>query len=54
MEVRPEEPQMMHEEQDLRGPIAYVKPTITTLSEEQILEEIGPARAYTGSLPFNF
>jgi len=45
---------MIHEETDRHVLTAYVKPTITTLSEEQILEEIGPARAYTGSLPFNF
>lgn len=54
MEARAEEPQMIHEETDRHVLTAYVKPTITTLSEEQILEEIGPARAYTGSLPFNF
>jgi len=54
MEVRPEEPRMMQEEQNRHDLTAYVKPTITTLSEEQILEEIGPARAYTGTLPFNF
>ena len=45
---------MIHEEKDRMTLTAYVKPTITTLSEEQILEEIGPARAYTGSMPFNF
>lgn len=45
---------MIREEQDRHELTAYVKPTITTLNEEQILEEIGPARAYTGTLPFNF
>lgn len=54
MEGRSEEPQMIHEEQDQHDLTAYVTPTITTLSEEQILEEIGPARAYTGTMPFNF
>lgn len=54
MEGRSEEPQMIHEDQDRRDLTAYVTPTITTLSEEQILEEIGPARAYTGTMPFNF
>jgi hypothetical protein len=39
---------------DLRTRIAYVAPAITTLSEEQILEELGPAKAYTGNLPFSF
>ncbi len=34
--------------------ISYVAPAITTLSEEQILEELGPAKAYTGNLPFSF
>lgn len=34
--------------------IPYVTPSITTLSEEEILEEIGPARAYTGTVPFSF
>ena len=38
--------------QDEKTP--YVTPVITTLSEAEILEEIGPARAYTGALPFNF
>ena len=34
--------------------LPYVTPSIVTLSEEQILEEIGPARAYTGAMPFSF
>ena len=45
---------MTPSEQNRHDLTAYVRPTITTLNEEQILEEIGPARAYTGTLPFNF
>jgi hypothetical protein len=39
---------------DLKTRMTYVAPAITTLSEEQILEELGPAKAYTGNLPFSF
>jgi len=34
--------------------VPYVRPTIETLSDRDILEEIGPAQAYTGALPFSF
>lgn len=36
------------------GMVPYVKPAIETLSDREILEEIGPAQAYTGALPFSF
>jgi hypothetical protein len=36
------------------GPVPYVKPAIETLSDRDILEQLGPAQAYTGSLPFSF
>lgn len=39
-------------ELDARMP--YVKPAVETLSDREILEEIGPAQAYSGSFPFNF
>ena len=45
---------MIDARRDQQEQISYVTPSITTLSEEQILEEIGPARAYTGTMPFNF
>lgn len=32
----------------------YVRPTVETLSDQDILEEIGPAQAYTGTFPFSF
>jgi len=43
---------MKKTEFDARVP--YVKPAVETLSDRQILEEIGPAQAYSGSFPFNF
>jgi len=45
---------MVEDKRDEQEKIPYVTPSIVTLSEEQILEEIGPARAYTGALPFSF
>ena len=36
------------------APVTYVKPTIETMSDRDILEELGPAQAYTGTLPFQF
>jgi hypothetical protein len=45
---------MSIEYRDHEDRLPYVTPIVTTLSEDQILEEIGPARAYTGTLPFNF
>ena len=36
------------------APVPYVKPAVETLSDREILEEIGPAQAYSGSFPFNF
>lgn len=44
----------MEESRVPEASVAYITPAVTTLSEEQILEEIGPAHAYTGALPFNF
>lgn len=32
----------------------YTAPTITTLSETEVLDKVGPAQAYTGNLPFGF
>ncbi len=32
----------------------YVAPAITTLTEDQVLDEVGPAQAYTGQVPFGF
>lgn len=32
----------------------YVAPTITTLTEDEVLDEVGPAQAYTGNIPFGF
>jgi hypothetical protein len=32
----------------------YTAPTIRTLTENEVLEEVGPAQAYTGSVPFQF
>lgn len=54
MERTPRETLMVDDRRDQEERVPYVTPSITTLSEEQILEEIGPARAYTGTLPFNF
>jgi len=39
---------------DLEAPVPYVKPSVETLSDQDILEEIGPAQAYSGALPFSF
>lgn len=33
---------------------AYVPPTIHSLREEEVLEQVGPAQAYSGTLPFGF
>lgn len=32
----------------------YAAPSVTTLTENEILEEVGPAVAYTGNVPFGF
>jgi len=32
----------------------YAPPSISTLRESEVLEEVGPAQAYTGTLPFGF
>jgi len=32
----------------------YVAPSIKTLTENEVLDEVGPAQAYTGNLPFQF
>jgi len=39
---------------DLDAPVPYVKPAVETLSDQDILEELGPAQAYTGAFPFGF
>ena len=36
------------------APVPYVTPAIETLSDQDILEELGPAQAYTGTVPFSF
>jgi len=41
-------------EKDRIERLPYVQPSISTMDEQQILEEIGPARAYTGTVPFSF
>ena len=33
---------------------AYVTPRIDSLRESDLLEQIGPAQAYTGNFPFGF
>jgi hypothetical protein len=33
---------------------AYAPPTITSMPEEEVLEQVGPAQAYAGNLPFSF
>jgi hypothetical protein len=32
----------------------YSAPTVTTMSEDQVLDQVGPAQAYTGNMPFGF
>ena len=32
----------------------YTMPTVTTLTENEVLEKVGPAQAYTGQIPFQF
>lgn len=32
----------------------YTPPTIKSMREEEVLEQVGPAQAYTGNLPFGF
>ncbi len=38
----------------LDGRPHYVAPKITSLTEDEVLDEVGPVQAYTGSLPFGF
>lgn len=38
----------------MNAPEPYVEPSVETLSDRDILEEIGPAQAYTGTFPFSF
>lgn len=54
MQSLQKEPRMTFETREKEERLPYITPVITTLSEAEILEEIGPARAYTGALPFNF
>ena len=35
-------------------PLSYVAPEIKTMTEEELLERMGPAQAYTGTVPFGF
>lgn len=39
---------------EMEPQVPYVKPAVETLSDQDILEEIGPAQAYSGAFPFNF
>jgi hypothetical protein len=32
----------------------YAPPSIMTLREDEILDQVGPAQAYTGNVPFGF
>jgi len=32
----------------------YAAPSISSLRESEVLEAVGPAQAYTGTLPFGF
>lgn len=32
----------------------YVAPEVHSISEAEVLDELGPARAYTGNFPFGF
>ena len=34
--------------------IEYVAPEIRSVSEAEVLDDLGPARAYTGAFPFGF
>lgn len=34
--------------------ISYVAPEVRSVSEAEMLELMGPAQAYTGSVPFGF
>jgi hypothetical protein len=33
---------------------AYIVPEMRSVSEAEVLDELGPARAYTGTFPFGF
>jgi hypothetical protein len=46
-----EEPIMDFERKET---IEYVAPSIETLSEAEVLDDLGPARAYSGNFPFGF
>ena len=45
---------MKHNESMASERAEYMAPTITTLSENEVLDKVGPAQAYTGNLPFGF
>lgn len=32
----------------------YVEPEVRTVSEAEVLDDLGPARAYSGQFPFGF
>jgi len=32
----------------------YVTPEVRSVSEAEVLDDLGPARAYTGAFPFGF
>ena len=34
--------------------LEYVAPEVRSVSEVDVLDDLGPARAYTGSFPFGF
>jgi hypothetical protein len=42
------------ERRDESTKVEYVTPEIRTVSESEILEAMGPAQAYTGTIPFGF
>ena len=44
---------MLSQENKSQRP-AYVAPTVTTMNESELLDVVGPAQAYTGSVPFGF
>ena len=33
---------------------AYIAPDMKSVSESEVLDELGPARAYAGTFPFGF
>jgi hypothetical protein len=48
------EPMLTRENANSTERPAYMAPTITTMTETELLDVVGPAQAYTGSVPFGF